>query len=150
MIQEKAKELYKALKQGKGSATLFGVSYYDDETRKIIEVLTNECKAAYVNKDGIIRKHESDIDINIVRQIVEQLLCDKGEIKNTLIANLTTQRGIPGITRAMQIEKKVDENGLPYLEMDKPFPDNFNSLLVGEPNKQDLIRNVIKPYVARL
>ena len=36
MIQEKAKELYKALKQGKGSATLFGVSYYDDETRKII------------------------------------------------------------------------------------------------------------------
>ena len=150
MIQEKAKELYKALKQGKGSATLFGVSYYDDETRKIIEVLTNECKAAYVNKDGIIRKHESDIDINIVRQIVEQLLCDKGEIKNTLLANLTTQRGIPGITRAMQIEKKVDENGLPYLEMDKPFPDNFNSLLVGEPNKQDLIRNVIKPYVARL
>lgn len=150
MIQEKAKKLYEELMQGKGLATLFGISYYDDETRKIIEVLTNECKASYMGSDGIIKRHESNIDIKTVREIVEQLLCDKGEIKNTLIANLTTQRGIPGITKAMKIEKKIDENGLPYLEMDKPFPDNFNSLLVGEYNKQELIQNVIKPYVARL
>lgn len=63
------------------------------------------------------------MEIKTVREIVEQLLSDKGEIKNSLIAKLTTQRGIPGLTKAMKIEKKVSEQGLPYLTMDKPFPD---------------------------
>ena len=147
---EKARSLYESLKNGKGLATLFGISYYDDEIREIIEVLTNECKATYVDKNGIKKRHESDIDIKTVREIVEQLLCDKGEIKNTLVAKLTNQRGVPGITKAMKIEKRVSENGLPYLEMDKPFPDNCTSILLGENNKEELIQNVIKPYVARL
>ena len=43
MIQEKAKELYEELKQGNGSASLFGVNYYDEESRNIIEVISNEC-----------------------------------------------------------------------------------------------------------
>lgn len=63
MIQEKAKELYEELKQGKGSASLFGVNYYDEETRKIIEVITNECKALYRDKNNVQKRHESDLDI---------------------------------------------------------------------------------------
>ena len=31
MIREKAQDLLNLLKQGKGSATIFGSSYYDDE-----------------------------------------------------------------------------------------------------------------------
>lgn len=77
MIQEKAKELYGELKQGKGSASLFGVNYYDEETRKIIEVITNECKASYRDKNNVQKRHESDLDIKTVREIVEQLLSDK-------------------------------------------------------------------------
>ena len=127
MIQEKAKELYEELKQGKGSASLFGINYYDEETRKIIEVITNECKASYRDKNNVQKRYESDLDIKTVREIVEQLLSDKGEIKNSLIAKLTTQRGIPGLTKAMKIEKKVSEKGLPYLTMDKPFPDDWRT-----------------------
>ena len=140
MIQEKAKELYEELKQGKGSASLFGVNYYDEETRKIIEVITNE----YRDKNNVQKRHESDLDIKTVREIVEQLLSDKGEIKNSLIAKLTTQRGIPGLTKAMKIEKKVSEQGLPYLTMDKPFPDDFTSILTGVPNREELMKNIIK------
>lgn len=150
MIQEKAKELYEELKQGKGSASLFGVNYYDEETRKIIEVITNECKALYRDKNNVQKRHESDLNIKTVREIVEQLLSDKGEIKNSLIAKLTTQRGIPGLTKAMKIEKKVSEQGLPYLTMDKPFPDDFTSILTGVPNREELMKNIINPYVARL
>lgn len=63
---------------------------------------------------------------------------------------MTTQRGIPGLTKAMKIEKKVSEQGLPYLTMDKPFPDDFTSILTGVPNREELMKNVINPYVARL
>ena len=40
MIQEKARKIYELLKQGKGLTSVFGENYYDDETRKIIEVIT--------------------------------------------------------------------------------------------------------------
>lgn len=63
---------------------------------------------------------------------------------------MTTQRGIPGLTKAMKIEKKVSEQGLPYLTMDKPFPDDFTSILTGVPNREELMKNIINPYVARL
>ena len=39
MIREKAKDLLTKLKQGFGSATLFGSSYYDEETLQIIEII---------------------------------------------------------------------------------------------------------------
>ena len=47
-------------------------------------------------------------------------------------------------------EKKGSEKGLPYLTMDKPFPDDFTSILTGVPNREELVKNIINPYVARL
>ncbi len=150
MIQEKARKIYELLKQGKGLTSVFGENYYDDETRKIIEVITNECKSTYTSKTKQKRVHESEIDIKTVRAIVEQLLSDKSEIKNTIVAELTSQNGIRGITKPIKIEKKVSEKGLLYLDIEEPFPENFTEILTGNPNREELMEKVIKPYAARV
>ena len=69
MIREKAKDLLTKLKQGSGSATIFGSSYYDEETLQIIEIIANECKAKIIEKNGDIKKYESDIFFQQVKEI---------------------------------------------------------------------------------
>ena len=152
MIREKAKGLLTKLKQGTGSATIFGSSYYDEETQKIIQVITNENKATIVKKDGAIRKYESDIYISDVREIIEQLLSDKNSIKNSLVCKLTrvSGRNIPGIMEEVTVAKKVNERGIPYIDIDKPLPDNFHEIISGQINREELERQVIKPYLARI
>ena len=152
MIREKAKGLLTKLKQGTGSATIFGSSYYDEETQKIIQVITNENKATIVKKDGAIRKYESDIYISDVREIIEQLLSDKNSIKNSLVCKLTrvSGRNIPGIMEEVTVAKKVNERGIPYIDIDKPLPDNFHEIISGQINREELERQVIKPYLARV
>lgn len=152
MIREKAKGLLTKLKQGTGSATIFGSSYYDEETQKIIQVITNENKATIVKKDGAIRKYESDIYISDVREIIEQLLSDKNSIKNSLVCKLTrvSGRNIPGIMEEVTVAKKVNERGIPYIDIDKPLPDNFHEIVSGQINREELERQVIKPYLARV
>ena len=152
MIREKAKDLLTKLKQGKGSATIFGSSYYDEETQKIIEVITNENKAAIVEKDGAIKKYESDIYISDVRGIIEQLLTDKNSIRNSLVCKLTRVpgRNIPGIMEEIVVVKKVNERGIPYIDIEKPLPDNYHEIISGQINRDELERQVIKPYIARV
>ena len=152
MIREKAKDLLIKLKQGKGSATIFGSSYYDDEIQQIIEIITNECKSTIMKRDGTTKRYESDIYIESVKEIVQQLLTDKNTIKNSIVFRLTSipQRSIPGITTQIRIEKKVDERGIPYIDIDKPLPDNFHEIISGQINREQLEREVIKPYIARL
>lgn len=152
MIREKAKDILTKLKQGTGSATIFGSSYYDEETLKIIEIITNQCKAKLIEKDGTIKKYESNILIQNVEEIVMQLLTDKNSIKNSLICILTRneERNIPGITKEVKIEKKVNEKGIPYIDIENPLPDNFHEILSGQINREELERKVIKPYLARV
>lgn len=152
MIREKAKDLLIKLKQGTGSATLFGSSYYDEETLKIIEIITNQCKAKLIEEDGTIKKYESNILIENVKEIVMQLLTDKNTVKNSLICILTQneERNIPGITKEVKIEKKVNEKGIPYIDINNPFPNNFHEIISGQINREELEREIIKPYLARV
>lgn len=152
MIREKAKDLLTKLKQGTGSATLFGSSYYDEETLKIIEIITNQCKAKLIEEDGTIKKYESNILIENVKEIVMQLLTDNNTVKNSLICILTQngERNIPGITKEVRIEKKVNEKGIPYIDINTPFPDNFHEIISGQINREELEREIIKPYLARV
>lgn len=150
MIREKAQDLLNLLKKGKGSATIFGSSYYDEEILKIIEIVTNECKSTVTRKDGTSKRYESDIAIHNIREIIQQLLTDKNTIKNSLVSTLTRipGRDIPGIMTHIKIDKKVNEKGLPYIEIDKPFPENFKQIISGEIDREALMNAVIKPYVA--
>ena len=152
MIREKAKDLLTRLKQGSGSATLFGSSYYDEETLKIISIITNENKAKLMKEDGTIKKYESNIFIQNVEDIVMQLLSDKNSVKNSLVSTLTRveERNIPGIMQEAKVEKKVNEKGIPYIDIDKPLPDNFNEIISGQINREELEKEVIKPYIARI
>lgn len=152
MIREKAKDLLTRLKQGSGSATLFGSSYYDEETLKIINVITNECKSKLMKEDGTIKKYESNIFIHNVEEIVMQLLSDKNSVKNSLVSTLTSveERNIPGIMQEAKVKKKVNEKGIPYIDIDKPLPDNFKEIISGQINREELEREVIKPYIARV
>ena len=152
MIREKAKELLNLLKQGNGSATMFGSSYYDEETRKIIQIISNECKATIIKKDGTIKRHESDILLGDIEELVQHLLSDKNTIKNSLVQVLTANKenSIPGITIPIKIEKNINEEGLPYISINKPFPDNFCEIISGQINREELEKKVIKPYLARV
>ena len=152
MIREKAKDLLTKLKQGSGSATIFGSSYYDEETLQIIEIIANECKAKIIEKNGDIKKYESDIFFQQVKEIVTQLLTDKNSVKNSLVSTLTRIEGrnIPGIMQEVKVEKKLNERGIPYIDIDKPFPDDFHEIISGQINRQELEREVIKPYLARV
>lgn len=152
MIREKAKALLEKLKQGTGSATIFSSSYYDEETLKIIEIITNECKAKLIKEDGQVKKYESDIFIDKVKEIVEQLLANKNSVKNSLVRDLTKveDRNIPGITKEVKVEKKLNQQGIPYIDIEKPFPDNFHEIISGQINREELEKNVIKPYIARI
>ena len=152
MIREKAQNLLNLLKQGKGSATIFGSSYYDEEVLKIIEIATNECKSTVMKKDGTSKRYESDTYIHNIREIIQQLLTDKNTIKNSLVSTLTRipGRDIPGIMTPIKIDKKVNEKGLPYVEIDKPFPENFKQIISGEIDREALTKKVIKPYIARI
>lgn len=152
MIREKAKELLTKLKQGSGSTTIFGSSYYDDEVLKIIDIITNECKSTVTSTDGIERRYESDIKIHTIKDIIKQILTDKNTIKNSLVSQLTTIDGvnIPGPMAEVAINKKVNEKGVPYIEVENPLPDNLDLILSGEINREELLRKVIKPYVAKI
>ena len=152
MIREKARNLINLLKEGSGYATIFSSSYYDEEIQKIIEILTNECKSTIVKEDGKSRKYESDIYFNDIKEIVQQLLTDKNTIKNSLVSKLTRvpKRNIAGIMTPIKVHKKINKEGIPYIEIDKPFPDNLNQILCGELNREEFIGKIIKPYIARL
>lgn len=150
MIKEKAKELLNKLKGGTGSTTIFGSSYYDEETRKIIEVATNECKSTVITEDGKQKRYESDLSINNVREVIEQLLSDKNSIKGSLVGRILTQRGIPGLVKEVKVAKRVNEKGIPYLDINKPFPDDFEKILIGKYNEAELFKKVIKPYISRV
>jgi hypothetical protein len=60
------------------------------------------------------------------------------------------ERDMPGIMIPVKVDKKVNEKGLPYIEIDKPFPDKFKQIINGEINREELNKLVIKPYVARI
>ena len=152
MIREKAKYLLTKLKEGTGSTTIFCSSYYDEETLKIIDIVTNECKSTVISSDGIKRRYESDIKIHNIKDLIKQLLTDKNTIKNSLVSELTTIAGlnIPGPMIEVRVNKKVNENGLPYIEVEKPLPDNLNKILTGDINREELLEEVIRPYVARI
>ena len=152
MIREKAKDLLTKLKRGSGSATIFGSSYYDDEILKIIDIVTNECKSTVISSDGIKRRYESDIKIHDIKDLIKQLLTDKNTIKNSLVSQLTTIVGldIPGPMAEVSVNKKVNEKGLPYIEVEKPLPDDLSQIITGEINREEFLKKVIRPYVARI
>ena len=152
MIREKSKELLNLLKEGKGSATIFGSSYYDDETLQIIEIATNECKSTVIREDGTSKRYESDTNIHYIKEIIQQLLTDKNIIKNSLVSKLTRipGRDIAGITVPINISKKIKENGIPYIKINKPLPDNLSQIISNEKGREEFLKTIIKPYVARL
>ena len=152
MIREKAKDLLTKLKQGFGSATIFGSSYYDEETLQIIEIITNECKAKVINEDGKSISYESDIYIQDIKEIIQQLLTDKNTIKNSLVSKLTSipEKNIAGVMKPLEVYKKVNEKGIPYIEIEKPFPEDITEIITGQVNQEELMRLVIKPYIATL
>lgn len=151
-MKEKAKKLLEELKSGKGCSTLFGESYYDDDINKIIEVATNECKSTVIYENGQSKSYESDIPIYQVREIIMQLLSDKNTLKHSLAGAIMkdSKRGIPGLVQELKLEKKVNDKGIPYIEVEKPFSDDFKQILCGDNNKEELLENVIKPYIATI
>ena len=150
MIREKAKELLNLLNQGKGCPTLFNNNYYDEEVKKIIEIATNECKSKVLLSNGTTKQYESSISIDNIRDIIYQLLSEKNTIKNSLVRELTSipKKGIEGILTPVKIDKKVSQEGIPYIDVEKPLPDNFLSIInKNEKTKEQFIKEILTPYL---
>ncbi len=149
MIKDSAKKLLNLLKTGSGYPGKFS-EYHDADIGKIIEVIANECKATVIDKDGNKHRYESDLPLDVVRQAVEQLLSANNVIKANTSAIVMQDEEILGLATDINISKGVDSNGKLVLSIEKPFPENFNSILMGGDTQDKFKDMVLKPYLSRL
>lgn len=149
MIKAKAKNLLELLRAGKGIAGRFS-NYHDKETGKIIDIIVNECKSLVRNSEGNLQRYESEVCIGHIREIVNQLMSDKNTIGSVQAGVVMRDNGILGLAKELKVTKTVDEQGKLKLDIEKPFPDNFKDILIGEYNEKELKEKIIKPYVAGL
>lgn len=149
MIKTKARNLLELLREGKGISGKF-YNYHDKETRKIIDIIVNECKSLVRNSEGELRKYESIISIGHIREIVNQLLSDKNTIGSVQAGVIMRDDGILGLAKELKTSKTVDEQGKLKIKIEKPFPDNFKDILIGRNNEKELTEKIIKPYLAGL
>lgn len=149
MIKAKARNLLELLREGKGIGGRFS-NYHDKETGKIIDVIVNECKSIVKNSEGELRKYESMISIGHIREIVDQLLSDRNTIGAVQAGVVMRDDRILGLAKELKVSKTVDEQGKLKIDIEKPFPDNFRDILIGNYNERELTEKIIKPYVAGL
>lgn len=150
MIKDKTKELFDLLKSGKGATTneVFGNSYLNDDIKKIVKILVNECKCSLIDSKGKKRRYESDLSIDLVEKIMESLVSERTELNPTISSRLMSNREIIGPNIPIKYKKYNDELGRPSLEIIKTFPDNIISLLTK--NMGDLEEKILKPYMSRI
>lgn len=150
MIKTKAKEILNLIKEGKGAATneVFGDSYLNDEVKKIVKVLTNECKCSLVDSKGNKRKYESDLDISLVEKIVEALISDKNQLNPTIARQLMSDSRTIGPNIPISIEKYIDEMGRPAINIERPILDNWSGII--DQNREKVEELILKPYMAKI
>ena len=138
MIKAKARNLLELLREGKGIGGRFS-NYHDKETGKIIDVIVNECKSIVKNSEGELRKYESMISIGHIKEIVDQLLSDRNTIGAVQAGVVMRDDRILGLAKELKVSKTVDEQGKLKIDIEKPFPDNFRDILIGNYNSHTKI-----------
>ena len=85
MIRETANDILKLLKNGKGLEKDKIFENPSRDVQKIIAIILNECRCSAIDRSGITKNNESNIDIVKVRNVVMTFLSDMQELQEELV-----------------------------------------------------------------
>ncbi len=166
MIRKKANEIYRNLI--KDQAAISDMDVYDADIYKIIEIISNECKSTISDDKGNLKRFESVLSKEMVRNLITQFFKNSNIVNNTAIRDVMTiyyepelyelkdkdESKIIGPTNNIFIEKKISTDGSEIEEVNfkSPISENIGSSLLGEDVKQsEKIKNlVLEPFVEKM
>lgn len=166
MIKQKVTNIYAKLI--KDQYPLSHMDLYDVDIMKIIEIITNECKSSIKDEKGNVRKYESPLDINMVRNLIIQFLSNKQLINNSAIRDVMNVKYEPSIYKPENnveniiqgptcnavLEKKISLDGKNIEEVyfKNPIADNLEECLLGKNENQSkrIRKAVLEPYASNL
>lgn len=144
-IIEKSKKLLNLLKSGTGIKSTFGECYFDEETKRLLDIAVNECKSTiWRKKDGKIIRYESDIDIQTVKEIVELFASDKTYIPKGITSTILSSKLVMGPAITIPYSKKQDGT----VQIDNVFGISTLELLGNSEEKQErFIKDILEPII---
>ena len=153
MIRETANDILKLLKNGKGLEKDKIFENPSRDVQKISAIILNECRCSAIDRSGITKNNESNIDIVKVRNVVMTFLSDMQELQEELVLSVLTKEEIIGPFIKLKFKKIYDTDFEKFdIEIEEPFEDDFTEILGcnNDDIKERVIEEIIKPYVKNL
>ena len=130
MIRETANDILKLLKNGKGLEKDKIFENPSRDVQKIIAIILNECRCSAIDRSGITKNNESNIDIVKVRNVVMTFLSDMQELQEELVLSVLTKEEIIGPFIKLKFKKIYDRDFEKFdIEIEEPFEDDFTEIL---------------------
>lgn len=153
MIRNTANDILKLLKNGTGLEKDRVFDSPDRDIKKIISIILNECRCSLADRNGSIKKEESNMDIVKIRNVVMTFLSDMQELQEELVLSVLTKDEIIGPFMKLKFTKGYDKDFEKFdMQIDEPFEEDFKYILGCDDNniKEKILEEIINPYIKNL
>lgn len=153
MIRNTANDILELLKNGTGLDKEQIFNSPDRDIQKIISIILNECRCSIADRNGSVKKEESNTDIVKIRNIVMTFLSNMQELQEELVLSVLTKDEIIGPFMKLKFNKSYDRDFEKFdIQIEEPFEDDFKTILGCDDDniKEKIIEQIINPYIKNL
>lgn len=153
MIRNTANDILELLKNGTGLDKEQIFNSPDRDIQKIISIILNECRCSIADRNGSVKKEESNTDIVKIRNIVMTFLSNMQELQEELVLSVLTKDEIIGPFMKLKFNKIYDRDFEKFdIQIEEPFEDDFKTILGCDDDniKEKIIEQIINPYIKNL